>query len=52
MQVKNLSARPYTIDGKLIAPMQTVEVGNEWAKALEGNPELELVAEPKEKAAK
>ena len=52
MRVKNLSARPYTIDGKLIAPLATAEIGNEWAKALEGNPELELIAEPKEKAAK
>lgn len=52
IKVKNLSARPYTIDGKLIAPLATETVGGEWAKALEGNTEVEVIAEPKVKADK
>jgi hypothetical protein len=46
MQVKNNSVRAYHVGATLIAPGGTMTVADSFEKALDGNPDLEIVGGP------
>lgn len=50
MKVKNNSARPYFIGDVVIVPDATETVGDEWAPALVGMIDLEVVEAVEKKA--
>jgi hypothetical protein len=46
MQVKNNSVRAYHVGTTLVAPGATMSVADSFEKALEGNPDLEIIGGP------
>lgn len=45
MKVKNVSARGWWVGGQLIAPLSTVELNDSFLADIDGNADLEVIAE-------
>lgn len=52
MQVKNISARGWHVGDKLIAPLETVELSDDFYNDVKDNPELEVTKSGEKKLTK